>query len=143
MISTRHTDKSNVLASRYATLVADYFDHPDQACTPAASVPLENLFRMLEMYRYGAFSDEGRRGVLAMVSRSESTSVRPSLPSWHEPIERALNKALTDTFADVSKEEAVVSLQNSLRLLVSNKGPDATKTVTAKQFFTNFSQALS
>ena len=67
IISSFETDKSGLLYKRFATLASSYFDRPAVAKSPSAQVPLENLFRLLEMYRYDSFSDESRRGVLGKI----------------------------------------------------------------------------
>ncbi|MCR1770515.1 hypothetical protein [Burkholderia glumae] len=142
IISTYDTDKSGVLAKRYAQLAAQYFDKPEDARSAAARVPLENLFRILEMYRHNAFSDDHRQGVLTMISQTENYSMHPSENPWHSDIEQALGRAMHTTFGDTGKEDAVRALQGSLRWLASNGAQGPGDVRTARQFFQEFSQAL-
>jgi hypothetical protein len=65
-ISLHHQDFSDALYRRFAMLASAYFDQPAEAKKPGAAVPLENLFRLLQMYKYNAFADERRSGVLAL-----------------------------------------------------------------------------
>lgn len=142
IISTYDTDKSGTLAKRYAQLAAQYFDRPDDARSPAAQVPLENLFRILEMYRHDAFGDDHRQGVLSMISQTENYSMFPAENPWHSDIEQALGRAMHTTFGDTGKEDAVRSLQGSLRWLASSGMQGQGDVRTARQFFHEFSQAL-
>lgn len=141
--SAYNTDRSGVLAKRYAILAADFFDHPEQALSSTARVPLENLFRILEMYRHGAFSDDHRLGILTMVSQSSNYSVEPREEAWHSEIEAAINVAMTEAFAEASREDAVQSLQRSLRSLARPSLPQAEGRESAKLFFRKFSEALT
>lgn len=141
-ISTYDTDRSGALAKRYAQLAAQYFDKPEDARSPAAQVPLENLFRILEMYRHDAFSDDHREGVLSMISQTEGYSMLPSASPWHSDIEEALGRAMHTTFGNAQKEDAVRSLQGSLRWLASNGTQGSSDVRSARQFFHEFSQAL-
>jgi hypothetical protein len=143
IISTYNTDKSGVLAKRYALLAAEFFDRPEQARTNGARVPLENLFRILEMYRRNAFSDDRRQGVLAMVSQNENYSVSPAETAWHSEIKTALEEAMANTFAETSKEDAVLSLQRSLRWLAKPDDVQPENVDSAKSFFSRFSEALA
>lgn len=143
IISAYETDRSGVLAKRYAALAVGFFDRPDEAQSSAARIPLENLFRILEMYRHGAFSDDDRKGVLTMVSQTENFTVGPTEKTWHTEIEGALTVAMQDAFAGASKEDAVRSLQGSLRWLVSHNRADNASVGSAKRFFATFSQALA
>ena len=143
IISTYNTDKSGVLAKRYALLAAEFFDRPEQARTNGARVPLENLFRILEMYRRNAFSDDRRQGVLAMVSQNENYSIRPTETAWHSEIKTALEEAMANTFAGTSKEDAVLSLQCSLRWLAKPDNAQPGNVDSAKRFFSRFSEALA
>ena len=142
IISTYDTDKSGALAKRYAHLAAQYFDRPEDARSAAARVPMENLFRILEMYRYDAFSDDHRQGVLTMISQTENYSMSPAESPWHSEIEEALGQAMHTTFGDAQKEDAVLSLQGSLRWLASSGAQGAANVHTARQFFQEFSRAL-
>src|SRR3546814_3182314 len=49
IISLFPSDHSDLLCKRYAAAVSHYFDHPSAAQEPVAQVPLENVFRVLEM----------------------------------------------------------------------------------------------
>lgn len=121
-----------------------YFDAPGQARTPAARVPLENLFRMLQMLRYDAFSDEHRSGVLKLESFDEKLGAAASENVWQERIEPALKSALGDVFRDTPKGQAVGELQSSLTWLATNgPAPDVDVRQRAKTFLGRFVIALS
>ena len=143
-LSLLERDRSNQLARRFAVVATAYFDEPGQARTPAARVPLENLFRMLQMLRYDAFSDERRSGILELESFDEKLGTAAAEDIWHERIERALKTALGDVFGDTPKEQAVGELQSSLTWLATDgPAPDGAVRQRAKTFLERFVAALS
>lgn len=135
---------SDRLAKRFAHLASSYIDHPTEAKTSAAQIPLENLFRILQMYRYDAFSDERRSGVLELKSFEENgTDSRYDEDQWHQKIERALSHALTQTFGELSKEEAIQEIQTTLTWLATNKNiPSSQVRARVKTFLDKFEVAL-
>lgn len=144
VISTFSADNSNALAKRYADLAGELLAHPAAKVEEAAGVPLENLFRILEMFRHDAFSDESRRGVLTMVVHRDDFTKRAVENTWSKDIERALSNALAQAYSDASKEEAIEHLQDALRALVSNQSPAGREDIAnARIFFGYFSNALA
>jgi hypothetical protein len=120
IISTFETDDSALMAKRFAALATSYLDDPKKAKSRTAQVPLENLYRLLEMFRYTAFADEGRRGVLALDSaRSRPTGPSPTTPNWHEAIATAIQRALDQTFAATPKGAALDEVERGLRTLAT------------------------
>lgn len=138
IISFYKTDDSNALYKRFASLACSYVDQPEIASTPVAQIPLENLFRLFEMYRYDAFVDENRRGVLALDSFNEELTPSMHQISWHTDIEKALSTAINNTFVQHSKEEAIDELEGVLQHLANQSNLTADKQVHAKQFFKSF-----
>lgn len=144
IVSMLADDKSDFLCKRYASMATSYFDRPEDAAFPAAQVPLENLFRVLEMYKNDTFSDEPRKGVLAL---NDAAGSRPGVlakDSWQINIKSAMHHAFEVSFADVSEDEAVEELQSALRwLVVPGDIPDHARAVgRAKAFFSELSSAL-
>lgn len=122
-ISLRHRDQSDVLCRRFAHLASTYLDMPEQARKAEAQVPLENLFRLLQMFRYEAFSDPARSGILALRSITPPEPYVAEKP-WHTEIEAALNAALIEVFGpNVSKDAAIDQIQTSLRWLATSGEP--------------------
>ncbi len=142
IFSSYDVDKSAVLARRFAILATTYVDDPTAATSEAAKVPLENLFRILEMFRYNAYADESRRGVLAVGGPSRQIRGQTAGPVWHTDIARALDFALKATFANASKDAAVVELEEDLRTLASKGKLPADRALRTKEFFSSFSSAL-
>lgn len=139
VISTYEIDNSAALAKRFAALTTEYFDNPVAAKADFAKVPLENIFRMLEMFRYGSFSDESRHGVLALGNVDLKHQRPVSTSTWHSSIENALDRAYTTVYGNLPKEEAVDQLQASLRWLAIGKQPvDPQALQKAKGFFDVF-----
>lgn len=142
IISVYEIDNSSFLCKRFASLATSYFDEPSVAKTSLAQVPLENLFRILEMYRYDAFSDESRIGVLAIGDAEDYPTVGHTESTWHTAIKEALDIAMHDTFGEMSKDQAVSELQEALRSLVGDRLPLPAQSENAKRFFTTFNNAL-
>lgn len=141
IISIHEADKSDLMYKRFASLAVSYLDH-GVVEHPATQVPLENLFRLLEMYRYDAFSDESRRGILAVEKIDDDIGFLPVKTAWHTKIEDALNKAISGVFERTSKEDAVLDLEETLRLLSSNSAITEESRKRAKKFFGSFLDEL-
>ena len=140
-LSLLATDRSDQLAKRFALVASQYFDQPAQARTPAARVPLENLFRILQMLRYDAFSDERRAGILDV--KGVGQSWLPAEDLWHKHIEHALSSALTQVFANTPKAEAIQQVQSALTWLATDQDPPPNDVrLRAKTFLERFNAAL-
>ncbi|NTZ82544.1 hypothetical protein FCJ61_05885 [Burkholderia metallica] len=144
IVSSYEPDKSSFLCKRFASLAVHYFDEPEAAKSQVARVPLENLFRVLEMYRNDAFADDSRVGILELGEVQNRPFAGLGEDLWYEGIQHALGSAVREAFNDVSKEEAVEDLQSSLRWLV--KGGDLAnreeKLTRARFFFDRLHETL-
>ena len=135
--------QSDGLARRFADLAAGYFDEPNEARTAAAKIPLENLFRMLQMFRYDAFSDEPRSGILELQGFGDQTYIVKSEELWHSKLQAAIGTALGEVFAGVPREEAVAQLQSTLTWLATKEDPlPAEDRMRSKAFMERFRVAL-
>jgi hypothetical protein len=142
-ISLHTRDSSDELCRRFAVIAAEYLDRPEQARSYAAQVPLENLFRLLQMYRYDAFADEQRSGVLAQQGETDLYA-RPDDEEWHSKIESAVKQSLTMSFGEIPKEQAIAELQITLRWLASvGSEPSPDIRTRSKAFFSGLGAALS
>ncbi|MEC4720585.1 hypothetical protein RY831_15585 [Noviherbaspirillum sp. CPCC 100848] len=145
VVTVQSQDKSNFLCKRFAAMASDYFDAPSEARTPAAQVPLENLFRVLEMFRNNTFFDEPRKGVFAFEKPKTSKLSLSKEDSWHVDIKDAVHRSIEASFGkNVGEAEAVVELQNTLRWLVvpGDLPLQEEKVIRAKKFFGQLSNAL-
>ena len=144
IISTQDSDKSNFLCKRFASLASTYFDDPDEAQNAAAHVPLENLFRVLEMFRNDTFSDESRIGVLALEGQSPHSLNIHKEDSWHTEIKKAVHDSIVSTFGStIPQTDAVEELQKALRGLAIRSEVTAPEvSERAKNFFIQLSVAL-
>ncbi|HUB91920.1 MAG TPA: hypothetical protein VMA74_19520 [Dyella sp.] len=143
-ITSRYeVDHSSSLAKRFAGLAMSYMDDPTTVKNPDAQVPLENLFRILEMYRYDAFEDEERSGVLALEGfGSPLPLMRAQKSSWHTQILDALEKARQAAFPSETKDVAVQRLEDGLRQL-SREGRIADPLANSvRGFFTTFAASI-
>ena len=125
MTSSYEIEDSSQLAKRFASLAASYIDNPAIGSSDIAKIPLENLFRLLEMFRHDAFADETRLGVLALDRFNQRFSPQTAR-AWHTPIVIALNKALSESFAQINKTNAIEEIQSNLREIAhgNNLPPD-------------------
>lgn len=143
IISSFQVDDSAALAKQFAALTAGYIDNPpDTKADPAALVPLENVFRLLEMFRYNAFGDESRGGVLAMDSPDQMYQMQFEAKPWHEEIVQALQAALQQAYGAQPKETAIEELQGGLRDLVKSQGLNQAVAHRAKTFLSAFEAKL-
>lgn len=145
IISVQSEDKSDFLCKRFAELASSYFEHPEAAKIPSAHVPLENLFRVLEMFRNDTFHDENRKGVLALENAGTMLGGIRHEDSWYVNIKDALSKSMVAAFGqNVVERDAAGELQLALRWLVAPvELPDQDATVNrAKTFFTQLSTSL-
>jgi hypothetical protein len=135
--------QSDRLARRFAHLTSTYLDHPDEAQTPAAKVPIENVFRLLQMLRYNAFADERRSGVLELQSFGDRSEVPTFEDQWHDKIQAALGGALSDVFGETPREQAVRELEASLTWLATNTNePTGDVRARTKSFLQRFLERL-
>ena len=144
IISSFRVNDSTALAKQFASMVAEYIDNPpNHGEDPAALVPLENVFRLLEMFRYDAFADESRKGVLTMNVPDQIYRMRFETKPWYEQIVKAMQTAFLQAYDDQSKEAAIEELQGSIRQLVKRHALDASAADRAKTFFTALHMQLS
>ena len=137
-------DQSDRLAKRFASLASAYLETPSQAQSPAAKIPLENMFRLLQMFRYDAFSDEPRSGVLELTPLRDLNERFALGTDWHTHIGVALDVAFKDVFHGSSKDEAVGEVQSALSWLVTNSNePPESVRIRAKAFFERFATSLA
>ena len=135
--SSFRVDDSTELAKQFASMAAGYVDDPPNTkVDTAALVPLENVFRLLEMFRYDAFADESREGVLAMNAPDQIYRMRIQTKPWHERIAQALQSALRQAYTDQTKDAAIEELQDGIRKLVQCHQLDVNVAKRAKIFFT-------
>ena len=142
-ISLIESDQSDRLAKRFADLASSYFDNREEARSPAATVPLENLFRILQMFRYNAFSDEPRSGILELEGFGDRGSYASTDEIWHKKIENALSDALGSVFAGTPKATAVEEIQRTLTWLATDiDAPALDAQARSKAFLERFVAAL-
>jgi len=136
-------DHSSSLAKRFAGLATSYMDDPAAAKNPDARIPLENLFRILEMYRYDAFEDEERSGVLALEGfDSPLPMMRSEQSSWHTTIQSALENARQAVFPAETKDTVIQQLEDGLRQLSREGHIEDPLASHVRGFFTTFATSI-
>jgi hypothetical protein len=135
-------DQSEPLAKRFAHLASSYFDQLDAARKPDAKIPLENLFRLLEMFRYDAFSDEPSGGIVNLDHLEIPLEIQ-GREAWHAEIRKALAGAIAASFGEVPKQQAIDEAQAVLRWLAFGKDSPPPGTITTtRDFLRHFEQLL-
>lgn len=142
IISAYEIDKSDYLYKRFASLASVFLERPKEVKATDAEVPLENIFRLLEMYRYSAFSDECRSGILSNEQISDHIDVAKQDENWSMNIEQAVNNAISNVYGQTSKDEAIDDLEETIRRLMNKDDIDQNSLTNAKSFFIKFSQEL-
>lgn len=142
IMSSTRPDSSSARYKRFAAIVTDLAD--DSTAIPAYNqIPVEGLFRLMEMYRYDAFKDDTHSGVLAMSTTSSGRRHHQmSSKSWHLPIKEALDSTMKVVFADKPKEDAVYEVEIILFQMSENAPLTQEQQVQAKSFFSTFEKAL-
>jgi hypothetical protein len=136
-------DHSDRLARRFAAQASSFIERPDEAQSDAAKIPLENLFRLLQMFKYDAFSDEPRSGVLEFRPLTDQREFVALENEWQAHILAALRKAIQEVFGELPKEHAVNEVQSALTWLATNSNePPVEVRDRAKAFFNSFVQSL-
>jgi len=142
IISVYESDNSDAMYKRFASLASMYLDSPDMVKQPSTHIPLENIYRLLEMYRYDAFSDESRAGILAISTAGKRVSMPLLDKPWQVNVVKALNTATENIYKDLGKESAVDDLEETLRRLSTNKKVEPAGKDRAKEFFRKFIEGL-
>lgn len=135
LISTYPRDRSDLLCGRFAALALSYVDEEGKARDPAARVPIENLYRVLEMYKHEAFSDESRRGVLALQQFHDVPKNSLEGERWHLRIEEVIRQAVAEVFGAQSLASALDELETVLRWLAASAARPADPTLQRSRDF--------
>lgn len=143
LISMYERDNSRTVYRILAESAVKCLDDP-QLCTQE-KIPLTNLARLLERYRYDAFSDHVALGVLE-VFRSKNTSSESSRSVRHmEGVIAALEAAHAHVYGNLPKDDLVQTLQAVLSKLASSSTLDEHtrhELPNARRFFSALSEGL-
>jgi hypothetical protein len=138
IISGVFVDDSDVLAKRFAAIALTYFNQAAAVREGASRVPLENLYRLLQMYRYNSYSDEPANGVLALEDDADRSQAFLESGPWQNAISAALGTSLHDTFQGVDPNDAIDQLQSSLRAVARGEAILDESSRQARAFFQRF-----
>lgn len=140
IMSAYEFDDSDILYRQFAVLANSYVDKlPEPNKLHIAQIPLENLYRLFEMYRYDAFADDNHSGVLDL--DNVDYMVSEDNP-WHTDIKDALTSAFKHAFGEDSKD-AIDEMEDVLKQISLNKPVVDEKKDHAKKFFDQFIQKLA
>lgn len=146
LISMYERDNSRTVYRILADEAVRCFDNP-KICTEE-KIPLTNLARLLERYRYNAFSDHVALGILEALSPKNGPQGGDSraLTCHMEGVVSALEAAHARVYSNLSKDDLVQCLQDILAKLSSTASVnelDAKQQLeSARRFFVAFSEAL-
>lgn len=122
------------LASRAATLLAD------PAHARADQISLQNIYRLLEMYRFDAFLDVTPKGVLEL---GEGTIGSEAAGPEGDSLKQALDAASASAFPGVAKAQVVESLEGLISQIATGLGPEQGAILQAKRFFEELARACT
>ena len=130
--------EASALLTRDLALHAEkVFATPAQAV--ADEVSLQNIYRLLEMYRFNAFVGYSPRGVLEV----RELRRRPEIsPADGEMLKRALDSAKAAVFPDDNKQDVVRRLEQLVSALAEQAALDPSERQRARQFFQEIATAL-
>ena len=95
------------------------------------------------MFRYDSFSDEPRSGILEFEGLGDQNRSGSLAEHWHDKIAAAIDTALSQVFAGVSKDKAVNQVQAALSWLATNQNPPSLEILArSKEFLERFQTAL-
>ncbi len=142
IMSVSRPDASTSMYKHFASLISSYVDAPANSVGADAAIPIESIFKLLEMYRFNAFKDESRRGALALRANGHLSRISKT-PSWHGSVLNALNNAKIDTFgAETSTEDAVIELETVLKKLTKNQALEENHKANTRNFVVQFGNSL-
>ena len=135
IMSAYELDDSDILYKQFAILANSYVDKlPEPNKLHIAQIPLENLYRLLEMYRYDAFADDNHSGVLDLDNVHHL--IDEDYP-WHTDIKKALTSAFNHAFGQ-NDSVAIDEMEDVLKQISLNHPVVDIKKDNAKKFFNQF-----
>src|SRR6266851_6254694 len=147
LISMYERDNSRTVYRILADQAVKYFDNP--STRDDEKIPLVNLARLLERYRYDAFSDYAPLGVLEVLNpKNDSVSTESRAPTNQiEDVVRALEASHARVYGQISKDDLVQTLQGLLAKLAASSTlnePDTKRELEkARKFFVAFAEGLA
>jgi hypothetical protein len=137
-MSTFLSKESSALLTRDLALHAEkLFATPSQIV--ADEVSLQNIYRLLEMYRFNAFVGYSPRGVLEV----QETRRRPEVNAVDgEALKHALDIAKDAVFPNDNKQDVVLKLEQLVSAVAGQVTPDPGELQKARQFFREVATAL-
>jgi len=132
---------SSLLCGLLASSAANLFTDPKQIS--ADPVSLQNIYRLLEMYRFDAFIDVSPRGVLELGEAGEEVEINES---DGELLKHALDTARNAAYPGIETQAVVSTLEKHISDLVQHPevtaGRNSSETAKAKRFFEELARAL-
>ncbi len=147
LLSMYKRDDSRTVYRILADQAVKHFENP--AHNPDSKILFANLARLLERYRYDAFSYDVAPGILE-VFKNESRSQRPEYVGFagKAPLDviPALESAHAHVYDTLSKEDLVQLLKDVLTQLATAEIPDdpgsQEKLAKAREFFVALREGL-
>jgi hypothetical protein len=147
LLSMYKRDDSRTVYRILAEEAVKCLDHPDAGTK--SKIVFTNLARLLERYRYDAFSYDSAPGILEVFT-SHGEEQRADLAGAHQKTSSdvivALEAAHTHVYHSISKQDLVKNLKILLAQLAASKVPDDQNTkaglAKARLFFETLSEGL-
>lgn len=146
LISLSYPDSSELIAKDCASIVVDQMSAmapvEARASRSSLAMSLENLYRLLEMFKYHSYADEPRRGVLMLEQDDVSVQDRSfSTQHWQDRITPALEACIKGIYPDLARTDAIERLQGSLRAVAKGENVGAEER-SVKEFFVAFRDSI-
>jgi hypothetical protein len=130
-------ESSALLARDLALRAEELFATPAQVAPDEVS--LQNIFRLLEMYRFNAFMGYSPRGVLEV----REVRRRPEVNAADgEVLRHALDAARNAVFPNDDKQDVVLRLEQLVSAVAGQATLDPAELQKAKRFFQEVATAL-
>jgi hypothetical protein len=147
LLSMYKRDDSRTVYRILAEEAVKYLDQPDTSTK--SKIIFTNLARLLERYRYDAFSYDDAPGILEVFKPEGENQPSEHVSTHHtasSDVILALETAHTQVYHSLSKQDLVENLKVLLAQLAASKVPDDQNTkaglAKARLFFVTLSKGL-
>jgi hypothetical protein len=133
-------ESSALLTRDFAIHAAHLFQDPQQAGEDKVS--LQNIYRLLELYRFDAFAGYVPRGILDVGMGHDPEGDDDAMVTEGDALKTALDAAKARVFPQIEKQAVVEQLEQLVRALAGRIVPNAADLQQAKRFFEELATAL-
>jgi hypothetical protein len=137
MPAFRPRESSARMTRDFAIHAAGLLDNPQAASDDEVS--LQNIYRLLEMYRFDSFVAYSPKGILEGQDLRRQTDVNASAGTL---LKRALDQAKERVFPALDRQHAVELLERTISAIAGSAPPNPAELQHTKRFFEELATAL-